>query len=186
MSPATERPGRRSRSRLSGRRRSSRASGRLPKRRLPPLAPGLSAPIETQLLSATVARADGTHSPVTVADCAGLSPASWPLSHFPYSTSGSMQVRPTSVNGPRRPTPPPNSRVSKMALGWIDRESLYLPPPSPGLLPSESFSRLEGSVRKIQARTCGALIEVLGRVITARDASRFFECSGCRLLVHLL
>src|SRR3712207_4018817 len=69
-------------------------------------------------------------------------------------------------------------------------ELLYLPPYSPDFNPiEEAFSKIEGLLRKTEARSREALVEALGRAITAvsaMDAWGFFENSGYRLSVHLL
>jgi transposase len=57
-------------------------------------------------------------------------------------------------------------------------ELLYLPPYSPDLNPiEEAFSKIKGFLRKVEARTREALIEVMGKalsVITTQDARGFF------------
>lgn len=69
-------------------------------------------------------------------------------------------------------------------------ELLYLPPYSPDFNPiEEAFSKIEGLLRKAQARSREALVEALGRAISAvsaMDARGFFKHSGYRLPVHLL
>ena len=69
-------------------------------------------------------------------------------------------------------------------------ELLYLPPYSPDLNPiEEAFSKIEGLLRKTEARSREALVEALGRAISAvsaMDAWGFFKNSGYRLSVHLL
>jgi transposase len=69
-------------------------------------------------------------------------------------------------------------------------ELLYLPPYSPDFNPiEEAFSKLKGLLRKAQARSREALVEALGRAISAvsaMDARGFFKHSGYRLPVHLL
>jgi transposase len=69
-------------------------------------------------------------------------------------------------------------------------ELLYLPPYSPGFNPiEEAFSKIKGLLRKAQARSREALVEALGRAISAvsaMDARGFFKHSGYRLPVHLL
>jgi transposase len=63
-------------------------------------------------------------------------------------------------------------------------ELLYLPPYSPDLSPiEEAFSKIEGILRKAQARSRGALVEAMGRAldaITLQDARGFFEHCGYR------
>jgi transposase len=67
---------------------------------------------------------------------------------------------------------------------------LYLPSYSPDFNPlEEAFSKIKGSLRKAQARSREALVEALGRAIsavTAMDAGGFFEHGGYPLSVHLL
>jgi transposase len=69
-------------------------------------------------------------------------------------------------------------------------ELLYLPPYSPDFNPiEEAFAKIKGLLRKAQARSRKALVEALGRAISAvsaMDASAFFKHSGYRLPVHLL
>ncbi len=61
-------------------------------------------------------------------------------------------------------------------------ELVYLPPYSPDFNPiEEAFSKIKGLVRKAQARTREALVEVIGRAldaVSARDAKAFFEHCG--------
>ena len=63
-------------------------------------------------------------------------------------------------------------------------ELLYLPPYSPDFSPiEEAFSKVKGLLRKAQARSREALVEVMGKAldaVTARDARRFFEHCGYR------
>jgi transposase len=69
-------------------------------------------------------------------------------------------------------------------------EPLYLPPYSPDFNPiEEAFSKIKGLVRNAGARSRQALVEVLGRAISAvsaMDAQGFFKHSGYCLPVHLL
>ncbi len=69
-------------------------------------------------------------------------------------------------------------------------ELLYLPPYSPDFDPiEEAFSKIKGLLRKAQARSREALVEALGKAISAvsaMDARGFFKHSGYRLPVHLL
>ena len=69
-------------------------------------------------------------------------------------------------------------------------ELLYLPPYSPDFNPiEEAFSKIKGLLRKAQARSREALVEALGRAISAvsaMDARGFFKHGGYRLPVHLL
>jgi transposase len=66
----------------------------------------------------------------------------------------------------------------------------YLPPYSPDFNPiEEAFSKIKGLLRKAQVRTREALVEALGRAISAisaMDARGFFKHGGYRLPVHLL
>ncbi len=61
---------------------------------------------------------------------------------------------------------------------------LYLPPYSPDLNPiEEAFSKVKGLLRKARARTREALIEAMGRAlsaVSASDARGFFGHSGYR------
>jgi len=69
-------------------------------------------------------------------------------------------------------------------------ELLYLPPYSPDFNPiEEAFAKIKGLLRNAQARSCEALVEALGRAISAVsaiDASAFFEHGGYHLPVQLL
>ena len=69
-------------------------------------------------------------------------------------------------------------------------ELLYLPPYSPDFNPiEEAFSKIKGLLRKAQVRSREALVEALGRAISAisaMDARGFFKHGGYRLPVHLL
>ena len=69
-------------------------------------------------------------------------------------------------------------------------ELLFLPPYSPDYNPiEEAFSKIKELLRRAQARTREALIEALGRAIsavTAQDARGFFEHCGYRPAVQLL
>ena len=64
-------------------------------------------------------------------------------------------------------------------------EVLYLPPYSPDLNPiEEAFSKVKGLLRRSQARTREALLEVTGQAlsaVTTQDARGFFEHCGYRL-----
>ena len=61
---------------------------------------------------------------------------------------------------------------------------MYLPAYSPDLNPiEEAFAKVKGILRKAEARSREALIEVMGRAldaITSRDARGFFEHCGYR------
>jgi transposase len=65
-------------------------------------------------------------------------------------------------------------------------ELMYLPPYSPDLNPiEEAFSKVKRFMRKAEARTREALVEVMGRAlgaVSARDARGFIEHSGYRTL----
>ncbi len=69
-------------------------------------------------------------------------------------------------------------------------ELLYLPPYSPDFNPiEEAFAKIKGLLRNAQARSREALVEALGRAISAVsaiDASAFFEHGGYHLPVQLL
>jgi transposase len=69
-------------------------------------------------------------------------------------------------------------------------ELLYLPPYSPDFNPiEEAFAKIKGLLRNAQARSREALVEALGRAISALsaiDASAFFEHGGYHLPVQLL
>jgi transposase len=64
-------------------------------------------------------------------------------------------------------------------------ELMYLPPYSPDLNPiEEAFSKIKGLLRKAEARSREALVEAMGRAIsavTAQDVRGFFEHRGYRL-----
>ncbi|MBV9453260.1 MAG: hypothetical protein JOZ19_03955 [Rubrobacter sp.] len=65
-----------------------------------------------------------------------------------------------------------------------------MPPYSPYFNPiEEAFLKLQGALRRAQARTCEALIEALGvaiSTVTVRDARGFFKHDGYHMPVHLL
>ena len=69
-------------------------------------------------------------------------------------------------------------------------ELFYLPPYSPDLNPiEEAFAKLKALLRKSGARTREALIEAMGRAltaVTAKDARGFFEHRGYRAAAQLL
>ncbi len=69
-------------------------------------------------------------------------------------------------------------------------ELIYLPPYSPDFNPlEEAFAKLEGLLRKAEARSREVLIEAMGRALealTARDARSFFVHRGYRALGQLL
>lgn len=76
------------------------------------------------------------------------------------------------------------SRVRELIEGR-GCELIYLPPYSPDLNPiEEAFSKIKGLLRKAEARSREALVEAMGRAISAitpRDAEGFFEHRGYRL-----
>ncbi len=61
-------------------------------------------------------------------------------------------------------------------------ELMFLPPYSPDLNPiEEAFSKIKALLRRAEARSRGALVDAIGRMlsaITARDARGFFEHCG--------
>jgi transposase len=67
---------------------------------------------------------------------------------------------------------------------------LYLPAYSPDFNPiEEAFSKIKGLVRKAEARTREALVEAIGKAlsaVTSRDARGFFEHCGYRMPVQSL
>jgi transposase len=67
-------------------------------------------------------------------------------------------------------------------------ELLYLPSYSPDLNPiEEAFSKIKGLIRKVEARSREALLEVIGAAISAitgQDARGFFEHCGYRATVQ--
>ena len=69
-------------------------------------------------------------------------------------------------------------------------ELLYLPPYSPDLNPiEEAFAKVKGVLRKAEARNREALIEAIGRAIsavTAQDVRGFFEHCGYGVSVQSL
>jgi transposase len=69
-------------------------------------------------------------------------------------------------------------------------ELIYLPPYSPDFNPiEEAFAKIKGLLRKAEARSRGALIEAMGRAISAvtpRDAEGCFEHRGYRLVAQQL
>jgi transposase len=68
------------------------------------------------------------------------------------------------------------------------RELICLPPYSPDINPiEEAFSKIKGLLRKAEARSREALIEAMGRAISAvipQDARGFFEHRGYSLAVQ--
>jgi transposase len=75
------------------------------------------------------------------------------------------------------------SRVRELIEGR-GCELLYLPPYSPDLNPiEEAFSKLKGLLRRAGARTREALVEAMGRAlsaVTASDARGYYEHRGYR------
>jgi transposase len=69
-------------------------------------------------------------------------------------------------------------------------ELIYLPPYSPDFNPIEqAFSKVKGLVRRVEARTREALIEAMGRglsALSAMDARAFFDHCGYREEVQTL
>ncbi len=69
-------------------------------------------------------------------------------------------------------------------------ELLYLPPYLPDLNPiEEAFAKIKGVLRKAEARNREALIEAIGRAIsavTAQDVRGFFEHCGYGVSVQPL
>ena len=65
-------------------------------------------------------------------------------------------------------------------------ELSYLPPYSPDFDPIEqAFSKVEGLLRRAEARTRESLIEAMGRAleaVTTQDARGFFEHRGYRTM----
>jgi transposase len=81
------------------------------------------------------------------------------------------------------------SRVRELIEGR-GCELIYLPPYSPDFNPiEEAFSKIKGLLRKAEARSRDALVEAMGRAIsalTARDAEGFIEHRGYLLLAQQL
>jgi transposase len=69
-------------------------------------------------------------------------------------------------------------------------ELLYLPPYSPDFNPIEqAFSKIKGLLRRVEARTREALIEAMGRAlsaVSAKDSRGFFGHCGYRSMGQLL
>jgi transposase len=80
-------------------------------------------------------------------------------------------------------------RVRKLIEGR-GCELLYLPPYSPDLNPIEqAFSKVKGILRRAEARTREALIEAMGRAlsaVTVADSRGFFAHCGYRAMGQLL
>jgi transposase len=71
-----------------------------------------------------------------------------------------------------------------------DCELLYLPAYSPDYNPiEEAFSKIKRFLRKVGARTKGALVEAIGAALSAvspKDARSFFEHAGYQQVSQLL
>ena len=81
------------------------------------------------------------------------------------------------------------ARVKEIVEGR-GAELLYLPPYSPDFNPiEEAFSKVKGLLRRAEARTREALIDAIGRAlsaVTTQDAREFFAHRGYRPMVQLL
>jgi transposase len=81
------------------------------------------------------------------------------------------------------------ARVKEIVEGR-GAELLYLPPYSPDFNPiEEAFSKVKGLLRRAEARTREALIDAIGRAlsaVTTQDARGFFAHRGYRPMVQLL
>ena len=81
------------------------------------------------------------------------------------------------------------ARVKEIVEGR-GAELLYLPPYSPDFNPiEEAFSKVKGLLRRAEARTREALIDAIGRAlsaVTSQDARGFFAHRGYRPMVQLL
>jgi transposase len=81
------------------------------------------------------------------------------------------------------------SRVSELIEGR-GCELIYLPPYAPDLNPIEqAFSKVKGILRRVEARTLEALIEVMGQALSAvavADTYGFFAHCGYRAMSQLL
>jgi transposase len=81
------------------------------------------------------------------------------------------------------------SRVRELIEG-CGCKLMYLPPYSPDFNPiEEAFSKIKGLLRKAEARSREALVEAMGRAISAVtpiDAEGFFEHRGYRPTAQLL
>jgi DDE superfamily endonuclease len=84
-------------------------------------------------------------------------------------------------SGDGQPNRPEGERIKEL-IEERGCELLYLPPYSPDFNPiEEAFFEIKGVLRKAEARSRGALVEVLGAAIsaiTARDVYGFFEHCG--------
>jgi transposase len=69
-------------------------------------------------------------------------------------------------------------------------ELIYLPAYSPDFNPiEEAFAKIKGILRRVGARTKGALVEALGKAlsaVSAQDAQGYFEHAGYRPRAQLL
>ncbi len=94
------------------------------------------------------------------------------------------QVVIMDTHGAHRP-----SRIRELIEGR-GCELLYLPPYSPDFNPiEEAFAKIKGVLRKAEARNREALIEAIGRAIsavTAQDVRGFFEHCGYGVSVQSL
>ena len=81
------------------------------------------------------------------------------------------------------------SRVRELIEG-CSCKLMYLPPYSPDFNPiEEAFAKIKGVLRKAEARSREALVEAMGRAISAvtpTDAEGFFEHRGYRPTAQLL
>jgi len=81
------------------------------------------------------------------------------------------------------------SRVRELIEGR-GCELIYLPPYSPDLNPiEEAFAKIKALLRRVEARTREALVEAMGRAlsaVSASDARGFFEHRGYRPLAQPL
>ncbi len=70
------------------------------------------------------------------------------------------------------------------------RALIYLPSYSPDFNPiEEAFAKIKALMRKVEARTKEALVEAIGKAlsaVTTEDALGFFEHRGYRMLVQSL
>ena len=82
-----------------------------------------------------------------------------------------------------------SERVRELIEG-AGAQLIYLPPYSPDFNPiEEAFAKIKGVLRKAEARSREALVEAMGRAISAvtpTDAEGFFEHRGYRPTAQLL
>ncbi len=118
-----------------------------------------------------------------------------PPSERPADGSLRSDFSPISISGrglhwgrgaiPLEPSPAASIRKpSSASLGVI--QDMCLDDTDKG---REAFAKIQGLVRKTEARSREALVEVLGTAISAvsaMDARGYFKHSGYRLSVHLL